>query len=69
MLVSLDGDFHGHWLVAPTARVDDLSDEIRRQNNWLIKQFNKTELTKVFNKTLQDLTKSVRKIYVRGNEK
>ena len=34
-LVSLNGDFHCHWLVAPTACVDDLSDEIGRQNNWL----------------------------------
>ena len=30
VLVSLNGDFHGHWLVVPTACVDDLSDEIRR---------------------------------------
>ena len=34
-LVSLNGDVYGHRLVAPTACVDDLSDEIRRQNNWL----------------------------------
>ena len=34
-LVALNGDFHGHWLVSPTACVDDFSDEIRRQNNWL----------------------------------
>ena len=35
-LVSLNGDSDGHWLVAPTACVNDLSEEIsRRQNNCL----------------------------------
>ena len=34
-LVSLNGDFQGHWLVGLTACVDNFSDEIRRQNNWL----------------------------------
>ena len=29
-LVTLNGDFHRHWLVFSTACVDDLSDEIRR---------------------------------------
>ena len=33
-LVALNGDFHGHWLVSSTAFVDDLSDKVRRKNNW-----------------------------------
>ena len=63
-LVSLNGDFHGHWLVAPTAYVDNLSDEIRRQNNWLTQycdgiNYLEGEVDlKVFHKTLQDLSKS-----------
>ena len=74
-LVALNGDFHGHWLVSSTACVDDLSDEVRRQNNWLTQHchginYMEGEVDlKVFYKTLQDLSKSVRKIYVRGSEK
>ena len=74
-LVALNGDFHGHWLVAMTACVDDLSDEIRRQNNWLTQHCHGLNYLegevdfKVLHKTLQDLSKSARKIYVRGSEK
>ena len=74
-LVALNGDYHGHWLVSSIAYVDDLSDEIRRQKNWLTQHcdginYLESEVDlKVFYKTLQDLSKSARKIYVRGNEK
>ena len=58
--------------MGPTAYVDDLSDEIRRQNNWLTQHCHgindlEGELDlKVFHKTLQDLLKKCAKNLLEG---
>ena len=73
-LVALNGDFHGHWLVAMTACVDDLSDEIRRQNNWLTQHCHGLNYLegevdlKVFHKTLQ-IYQKVREKFTLGGAK
>ena len=72
-IVTLNGNYHGHWVVAPTVDVNSLNDDIRRENNWLSQNFHGFDYLegevalKVVHKILRELTKSARKIYVRGS--
>ena len=74
-IVALNGIYHGHWVVAPTVDVNSLNDDIRRENNRLSQNFHGFDYLegevalKVLHKILRELTKSARKIYVRGSEK
>ena len=74
-IVALNGNYHGHWVVAPTIDVNYLNDDIRRENNWLSQNCHGFDYLegeiplKVVHKILRELTKSARKIYVRGSEK
>ena len=38
-IVALNGNYHGHWIVAPTVDVNSLNNDIRRENNWLSQNF------------------------------
>ena len=61
--------------MAPTVDVNSLNDDIRRDNNWLSQnchgfEYLESEVAlKVIHKIPRELTKSARKIYVRGSEK
>ena len=62
-------------VVAPTVDVNSLNDDIRRENNSICQNFHGFDYlegevaSKVVHKILRELTKSARKIYVRGSEK
>ena len=33
--LSLNGNYTAHWIVAPSAKIDHFSQDIREENNWL----------------------------------
>ena len=74
-IVALNDDFTAHWVVAPKNRISAFSRAMRRENNWLTENhhgldFFEGDITeKALYRTLRDLTRKVRKIYVRGKQK
>ena len=64
-----------HWIVAPVTPIDSLSRSARIENNWLtlhhhgIDYFDGDVTKKAISKSLSEISKRVRKVYVRGKEK
>lgn len=74
-VTSLKGDHSGHWIVLPQSHIDTLTADIRRTNDWLTRHHHgidyfegETSLRALY-KTLRELAKNARRIFVRGNEK
>ena len=74
-IVSLDKDCIAHWLISSSGPIENLSRDIRKQNNWLtlhhhgIDYLDGEVSKRNAIKSLKDISKHARKIYVRGKEK
>ena len=74
-VVAVNGDFSGHWMVKSPIPLHYLSENIQKQNSWLkqhrhrLDYFDGEVTLKSVKYILRELSKSVRKIYVRGNDK
>lgn len=74
-ILSIDGNYFGHWLVSPSADINKFPKEIRQQNDWLkrhhhgLDYFEGEVSLKFLYKTLKDITKKVNRVFVRGKEK
>ena len=76
-VLSLEGDYVGHWIVAACRSVNKLTRAIKRENNWLTLKHHGLDyldgnVTKnALNKTLRDIInfKRAGKIYARGQVK
>ncbi|XP_072756960.1 uncharacterized protein [Anoplolepis gracilipes] len=74
-IVSIDVPIVGHWIMMPPHPFGELSAKARRENNWLSQNYHGIEWfdgetnLKYFISHLREITRRVRYIYVRGNEK
>lgn len=75
-LTAVGNEFSSHWIVSPPTRaIEKLSKNIKKQNEWLTQNhhgldyFDGDVPIRVLTKSLRELCRSVRKIYVRGVEK
>ncbi|XP_067210251.1 uncharacterized protein [Linepithema humile] len=74
-VVALNSAIIGHWIMTPPYPFDDLPEKSRRENNWLSRNYHgiewfdgETDL-KCFVIQLREITRRVRYIYSRGQEK
>ena len=71
---SLDKDCVAHYLISSSGPIENQSRDIRKQNNWLtlhhhgIDYFDGEVSKREAIKSLKDIFKHARKIYVRGKE-
>lgn len=74
-ILSVEGHYSGHWLIAPPCVYNELDFDARRQNLWLTSNFHRLEWEcghtphKLVSHILREATKNVARIYVRGREK
>ena len=74
-IISLNDDFQSHWIIKPPFNSAKISPDSHRQNNWLSKyhhglDWNDGDITiKTLNKNLQQISKHVGKVYVKGRDK
>ncbi|XP_072757019.1 uncharacterized protein [Anoplolepis gracilipes] len=74
-IVSIDAPIVGHWIMMPLHPFGELSAKARRENNWLSQNYHGIEWfdgetnLKYFISHLREITRRVRYIYVRSNEK
>lgn len=72
---TINEKFFGHWIISPPYNAERLPRNVRRENTWLA--WNHHGLNwdsgdvseKLVKKTLQEICKNGKKIYVRGREK
>lgn len=74
-VVGLKDNYIGHWIVSPPYSVIKLSEKMRRENNWLLKNchgiaWTDGDISQIeVRKILSEIFKNAGKIYVRGVEK
>lgn len=74
-VLSVQGNYIGHWFIAPPCLFSELPFSARRQNYWLTANFHRIEWEygytphKLVNQILREATRNVSRIYVRGREK
>lgn len=74
-VVAIDAPIVNHWIMIPPHSFAELPEKIRQENNWLtrnhhgIEWFDGETNPKYFTSQLRQITRCVRHIYVRGNEK
>lgn len=74
-ICAVDQDFIGHWITLPFCRPNELGQTIRQQNDWLTRNHHGIEwcdgdisVKKVY-RNLEEVCRSVNRIYVRGQIK
>ncbi|KAL6417207.1 hypothetical protein ACFW04_012911 [Cataglyphis niger] len=73
--VAIDAPFVGHWIMMPPHSFGKLPENVRRQNNWLTRNYHGIEWfdgeanPKYFTSHLREITRHARYIYVRECEK
>lgn len=74
-VVAIDAPIVNHWIMIAPHSFAELPEKIRRENNWLTRNYHGIEWFdgetnwKYFTSQLRQIIKCVRHIYVRGNEK
>lgn len=74
-VVAIDAPIVNHWIMIPPHSFAELPEKIRQENNWLTRNYHGIEWfdgetnSEYFTSQLRQITKCVRHIYVRGNEK
>jgi len=74
-VVAINATIIGHWIMMPPCPFSDLSERVRRENNWLSRNYHGIEWfdgegnLKYFTLQLREITRQARYIYTRGQEK
>jgi len=74
-VVAINATIIGHWIMMPPCPFSDLSERVRRENNWLSRNYHGIEWfdgeanLKYFTLQLREITRQTRYIYTRGQEK
>lgn len=75
VVIAIDEPFVGHWILIPPHGFSELPEKARRENNWLSRNYHGIEWfdgetnLECFTTQLREITRHVRNIYTRGNEK
>jgi len=75
VVVAINATIFGHWIMMPPCPFSDLPERVRRENNWLTRNYHGIEWfdgeanPKYFALQLREITRQARYIYTRGQEK
>jgi len=74
-VVAINAKIIGHWIMMPPCPFSELPERVRRENNWLSRNYHGIEWfdgeanPKYFALQLREITRQARYIYTRGQEK